>query len=259
MRLTIASLQRVVKVISRSSSSPRRSPRTAAWSCSGAICTGSTWARACSRWRTSFPLSGRIPPRMPGRRSDWSASSSKRSSSRRSTHGYSSCSFTGRRPTHSAARPPQSHGAAPPLHRPCGGRRRPRSRPSRAGRADRAPPQSPRLPHGGREYVDPTARRQSPPRPRHSRLYAGRRRHRIDHRASGGSTRREPDDRAQAHRVRPAPRDPTRSLRAVGHSARRSDHRRGPTRGPSRQGRTTTSTNFVRHTAAPNKSAHIAR
>ena len=53
-------------------------------------------ARACSRWRRSFPLSGRIPPRMPGRRSDWSASSSKRSSSRRSTHGGSSCSFTGK-------------------------------------------------------------------------------------------------------------------------------------------------------------------
>ena len=36
-------------MISRSSSSPRRSRRTAAWSCSGAICARSTWGRGCAR------------------------------------------------------------------------------------------------------------------------------------------------------------------------------------------------------------------
>ena len=36
-------------MISRSSSCPRRSPRTAAWSCSGAICAGTIWSHGCAR------------------------------------------------------------------------------------------------------------------------------------------------------------------------------------------------------------------
>ena len=147
---------------------------------------------------------------------------------------------------------PQSHRAAPPLHRPrawstssaispvaC------RTRRSRASSIASATGPGPAI-RGPNSASSVSATRTTFP------VYTPG----VDGTAltigqAADHTRREHDHRAEAHRVRPAPRDPTRSLRAVGHSARRSQHRRDPTRGPSRQGRTTTSANFARRRNCP--------